>query len=86
MDYFVWAAIGEDRSFVVDTGFTEEVARRRGREWLRCPAEALGAPLETRLEPVEGSRQVPNGSREPAGQTVQDPLEPFELPSQPPGQ
>jgi glyoxylase-like metal-dependent hydrolase (beta-lactamase superfamily II) len=41
MDYFVWAAIGRERSFVVDTGFTEAVARRRGREWLRCPAEGL---------------------------------------------
>jgi glyoxylase-like metal-dependent hydrolase (beta-lactamase superfamily II) len=41
MDYFVWAAIGEERSFVVDTGFTAEVAAARGRRHLRCPAEAL---------------------------------------------
>jgi glyoxylase-like metal-dependent hydrolase (beta-lactamase superfamily II) len=41
MDYFVWAAIGQDRSFVIDTGFTEEVAVRRKRNWLRCPAESL---------------------------------------------
>ena len=26
MDYFVWAAIGTERSFVIDTGFTAEVA------------------------------------------------------------
>jgi glyoxylase-like metal-dependent hydrolase (beta-lactamase superfamily II) len=42
MDYFVWAAIGAERSFVIDTGFTAEVAAARGRRHLRCPAEALG--------------------------------------------
>ena len=42
MDYFVWAAIGADRSFVIDTGFTAEVATGRGRRHLRCPAESLG--------------------------------------------
>jgi len=41
MDYFVWAIIGEQRSFVVDAGFTEAVAKRRKRQWLRCPAESL---------------------------------------------
>src|ERR1700740_1519303 len=30
MDYFVWAAIGAERRFVVDTGFTAEVAAARG--------------------------------------------------------
>src|SRR6266702_2846408 len=42
MDYFVWAAIGRERSFVIDTGFTAEVAAVRGRRHLRCPAESLG--------------------------------------------
>jgi hypothetical protein len=42
MDYFVWAAIGAERSFVIDTGFTAEVAAARGRRHLRCPAESLG--------------------------------------------
>jgi hypothetical protein len=37
MDYFVWAAIGVERSFVIDTGFTAEVAGARGRRHLRCP-------------------------------------------------
>ena len=37
MDYFVWAAIGRERSFVIDTGFTAEVAAARGRRHLRCP-------------------------------------------------
>jgi glyoxylase-like metal-dependent hydrolase (beta-lactamase superfamily II) len=41
MDYFVWAAIGHQRSFVIDTGFTAEVATARGRRHLRCPAESL---------------------------------------------
>jgi hypothetical protein len=41
MDYFVWAAIGAQRNFVIDTGFTAEVAAARGRRHLRCPAELL---------------------------------------------
>jgi glyoxylase-like metal-dependent hydrolase (beta-lactamase superfamily II) len=41
MDYFVWAAVSPERSFVVDTGFTAEVAARRKREWLRCPVDSL---------------------------------------------
>ncbi|WP_149538761.1 N-acyl homoserine lactonase family protein [Siccirubricoccus phaeus] len=41
MDYFVWAAVGKERSFVIDAGFTEAVAKRRKRQWLRCPAESL---------------------------------------------
>src|SRR5712691_6687699 len=36
------AAIGRERSFVIDTGFTAEVAAARGRRHLRCPAESLG--------------------------------------------
>ena len=42
LDYYVWAAIGEQRSFVIDLGFTAEVAARRKREFLRCPIETLG--------------------------------------------
>jgi glyoxylase-like metal-dependent hydrolase (beta-lactamase superfamily II) len=41
MDYFMWAAVGEQHSFVIDAGFTVEVAARRKREFLRCPVEAL---------------------------------------------
>ena len=29
IDYFVWAAVGTERTFVIDTGFTEAVAIRR---------------------------------------------------------
>ena len=43
MDYFVWAAASPDHTVVVDTGFTAEVAARRGREHLRRPAEGLEA-------------------------------------------
>jgi glyoxylase-like metal-dependent hydrolase (beta-lactamase superfamily II) len=41
MDYFVWAAIGPDRSFVIDTGMTAEDAAARKRTFLRCPVESL---------------------------------------------
>jgi len=41
MDYFMWVARNEDRVVVIDTGFNEEVARKRGREFLRCPAASL---------------------------------------------
>jgi glyoxylase-like metal-dependent hydrolase (beta-lactamase superfamily II) len=41
MDYFMWVAVGPDRVFAIDTGFTREVAERRGRRWLRCPVETL---------------------------------------------
>ena len=41
IDFFVWAIIGENRTFVVDTGFNAEMARKRKRELLRTPAEGL---------------------------------------------
>jgi glyoxylase-like metal-dependent hydrolase (beta-lactamase superfamily II) len=41
MDYFVWAAVSPEHTVVVDTGFTAEVAARRGRDYLRCPTEGL---------------------------------------------
>jgi glyoxylase-like metal-dependent hydrolase (beta-lactamase superfamily II) len=41
MDYFVWVAIGKSGIFVIDTGFDAETAARRGREFLRCPADSL---------------------------------------------
>jgi glyoxylase-like metal-dependent hydrolase (beta-lactamase superfamily II) len=42
MDYFVWAIVGTDETWVVDTGFGEDDARRRGRRLVRSPSEALG--------------------------------------------
>jgi len=41
MDYFTWVVVGPERAFLVDTGFTAEVASRRKREFLRCPIESL---------------------------------------------
>jgi glyoxylase-like metal-dependent hydrolase (beta-lactamase superfamily II) len=41
MDYFVWVAVSAERAFVIDTGFTAEVAKKRGRTFLRDPIEAL---------------------------------------------
>jgi len=41
IDYFVWAIVGEHRTFVVDTGFNAEMARKRKRELLRTPGEGL---------------------------------------------
>ena len=42
MDYFVWVAKGTERAVAIDIGFTEEVAVKRGRTFLRCPIEAMG--------------------------------------------
>ncbi len=41
MDYFVWVAVGAERSVVVDIGFTAEVAAKRRRRFLRCPIDSL---------------------------------------------
>ena len=41
MDYFVWLARSPERTFVIDTGFTAEVAAQRKRVHLRCPTEGL---------------------------------------------
>ncbi len=42
MDYFVWLIRGGGRVVVVDIGFSAAIAAQRGREFLRCPADALG--------------------------------------------
>src|ERR1700742_4862200 len=41
MDYFVWLIKGPDRTVVVDSGFTGDVAAARQREYLRDPVDAL---------------------------------------------
>jgi glyoxylase-like metal-dependent hydrolase (beta-lactamase superfamily II) len=43
MDYFVWVARGGGRTFVIDTGFTAEIAQKRKRTFLRSPIETLAA-------------------------------------------
>ena len=41
MDYFVWVATNDERTIVIDTGYSAEVGTRRGRTQLRQPADAL---------------------------------------------
>lgn len=41
LDYFVWAIVGERRTFVVDCGFDAEMARKRQRQLFRTPGEGL---------------------------------------------
>src|SRR5712692_6665744 len=41
LDYFVWAIVGESQTLILDTGFDEAMAKKRGREFLRPPREGL---------------------------------------------
>ena len=41
MDYFVWLIRNAERTIVVDTGFTAEVAAKRKREYIRTPKAGL---------------------------------------------
>ena len=41
LDYFVWAIVGERRTVILDTGFDEAMAKKRGREFLRPPRDGL---------------------------------------------
>jgi glyoxylase-like metal-dependent hydrolase (beta-lactamase superfamily II) len=41
LDYFVWAIRGAGGTYVVDTGFSAEMGRKRNRHVIRPPAEAL---------------------------------------------
>jgi len=41
MDYFVWLARSESKTWVIDTGFNQQAADKRKREFLRSPAEGL---------------------------------------------
>ena len=43
MDYFVWLARCGEHNVVIDTGFTEAVATRRGRQFLHCPIDTMAA-------------------------------------------
>lgn len=43
LNYYVWLIKGNNRNIVVDTGFGEEMAKKRGRQILRPVAEGLGA-------------------------------------------
>lgn len=41
LDYFVWAAVGPEHTFVIDVGFNTETAARRKRQFLRSPINVL---------------------------------------------
>jgi len=41
MDYYIWCARSAEHSFVIDLGFTAEMAAKRKRDYLRCPTEGL---------------------------------------------
>jgi len=41
MDYFVWMARSESKTWVIDTGFNQAAADKRKREFLRCPTQGL---------------------------------------------
>lgn len=41
VDYFIWVAVSEGRSFVIDIGFTKATGDKRNRNLLRCPIESL---------------------------------------------
>ena len=43
MDYFVWLACRGGHYVVIDTGFNEAVAKRRKRQFLRCPLDTIAA-------------------------------------------
>lgn len=43
LDYYVWAIVGPQGTFVIDTGFEAEVARRRKRTMVRPIGEGLKA-------------------------------------------
>jgi len=43
LDYFVWAIVGREKSYVVDTGFDAAMGKKRDRTLLRSPAEGLKA-------------------------------------------
>lgn len=41
MDFFVWLAVGERRTVLIDTGADEATFSRRGADFLCCPSDAL---------------------------------------------
>jgi glyoxylase-like metal-dependent hydrolase (beta-lactamase superfamily II) len=43
MDYFLWLVKGPQGPVLIDTGFTADIAVKRGRTYLRTPLEGLAA-------------------------------------------
>lgn len=50
LDYYVWAIVGGDKAFVLDTGFAPEIAGKRGRTLVRPVTDGLRA---IGLEPAQ---------------------------------
>jgi glyoxylase-like metal-dependent hydrolase (beta-lactamase superfamily II) len=43
LDYFVWAIVGTEKTYLLDTGFDEAMGRKRGRQIVRPVEEGLKA-------------------------------------------
>jgi glyoxylase-like metal-dependent hydrolase (beta-lactamase superfamily II) len=43
LDFFLWVARSPERTFVIDTGFSEETGARRNRKIIRNPRDGLAA-------------------------------------------
>ncbi len=43
IDFFVWAIVGAEHTYIVDTGFDPMIAAKRNRQLLRSPAAGLQA-------------------------------------------
>ena len=41
MDYFIWLAKLDDHVIVIDSGFTANMAKKRNRNFLKCPVQSL---------------------------------------------
>ncbi|MFM2126212.1 MAG: hypothetical protein RL328_2663 [Acidobacteriota bacterium] len=41
LDYFIWLVRSGDQAYVIDTGFDAAVAKKRGRDFLKSPADGL---------------------------------------------
>ena len=52
MDYHTWIAVGPAGAFVIDTGFTAEMAKERKRTFLRCPVESLALSIGAQSGPT----------------------------------
>ena len=42
MDYYIWVVRAEEKLYLIDTGFNQDMAAKRGRTLLRSPVAALG--------------------------------------------
>lgn len=41
LDFYIWVIRNKDHTIVVDTGFNQEIASKRARDFLHCPRELL---------------------------------------------